>query len=308
MAVRGANLSSNGYQSTVQANAVKPDRLPGKLPGKLYVVATPIGNLADISERALSILRTVDYIAAEDTRHTGHLLRHFGIATPLLSCHQYNEHERVPKLLRDLHQGKSIALVSDAGTPLLSDPGFTLLRALHNQGLQAVPIPGPSSVTAALSVAGLATDRFTFEGFLPAKAGARQARLQALKQHPYTLVFLESSHRIEASLTAMCAVLGEQRLACVARELTKHYEEIQQAPLSVLVGWLQKHPERVRGEFVIVVAADQLDSDPVSQEAQRILQLLLPELPLKRAVALTATISGAPKNPLYTLALTWQND
>ena len=302
------NLSSDDQPITTQHVDALPDGSPSVLPGVLYVVATPIGNLADISERALNVLRTVDYIAAEDTRHTAQLLRHFGIAAPLLSCHEHNERERIPKLLRDLRTGKSIALVSDAGTPLLSDPGFPLLRALHAEGLRAVPIPGASSVTAALSVAGLATDRFDFEGFLPAKTGARQVRLQTLKHSPYTLVLLESSHRVQASLEDMSLILGEQRPAFLGRELTKQFEEIRQAPLQALAEWMRAHPERQRGEFVIVVAGAEPDPDPIDETARHVLRLLLAELPLKRAVALAAEISGAPKNALYTLALTWQND
>ena len=277
-------------------------------PGVFYVVATPIGNLADISERALSVLRGVDYIAAEDTRHSAGLLRHFGIATPLVSCHEHNERQRIAKFLHDLRQDKSIALISDAGTPLLSDPGFPIIRALRKAGLQIVPVPGPSCVTATLSVAGLPTDRFAFEGFLPAKASARQARLQALKASPYTLVFLESSHRIRATLQDMRAIFGAQRQACVARELTKRFEETHCASLQELCDWLIRRPERCQGEFVILTATAEPDPDPVSPQARRILQILLAELPLKRAVEITAELSGAPKNALYSLALTWQNN
>jgi 16S rRNA (cytidine1402-2'-O)-methyltransferase len=279
---------------------------PSVQAGVLYVVATPIGNLSDISERALQVLRSVDYIAAEDTRHTARLLRHFGIKTAQISCHEHNERERIPKLLNDLQQGKAIALVSDAGTPLLSDPGFPLLRALRSAGLCAVPVPGPSSVTAALSVAGLATDRFAFEGFLPAKSGARQARLEALKKSPYTLVLLESSHRIQATIADLVTIFGDQREACIARELTKQFEEVRTGTLAVLSRALCENPESQRGEFVIVVAAAELD--PLDDEARRVLYLLLEELPLKRAVIMAAKISHVPKNTLYALALEWQNN
>ena len=277
-------------------------------PGVFYVVATPIGNLADLSERALRILKSVDYIAAEDTRHSAGLLQYFGISTPMISCHDHNERQRISKFLSDLRQGKSIALISDAGTPLLSDPGFPIVRALREAGLRVLPVPGPSSITAALSVAGLPTDRFAFEGFLPAKVMARQARLQALRTSTYTLVFLESSHRIQPALQDMQAILGAQRPACVARELTKRYEEIFTAPLQEINGWLSERPERRKGEFVILVAAAEPDSDPVPPDTRRILKILLAELPLKRAVAITNELSGAPKNALYNLALAWQDD
>lgn len=271
----------------------------------LYIVATPIGNLADISERAVHILRDVAYIAAEDTRHTARLLRHLGISTRLVSCHEHNERQRADKFLHDLRAGQSIALVSDAGTPLISDPGFVTVRAVRAEGLPVVPIPGASSVITALSVAGLPTDRFAFEGFLPNKITARENRLRELQTSPYTLIILESSHRIQASIAAMGDIFGAERLACIARELTKRFEEVHTARLADLQTWLQEYPERCKGEFVVLVNAAIPDAS-VSAQTQTTLELLLQELPLKQAVSLAAKITQTPKNTLYQLALQWQ--
>ncbi|MEZ5582432.1 MAG: 16S rRNA (cytidine(1402)-2'-O)-methyltransferase [Candidatus Competibacteraceae bacterium] len=228
-------------------------------PGVLYVVATPIGNLGDISARALQVLREVAWIAAEDTRHSKRLLHHFGIHTPLVSLHDHNEQARIPQLLADLQAGKAIALIADAGTPLISDPGFPLLRQIRVQGLKATPIPGPSSLTAALSVAGLPTDRFAFEGFLPAKPQARRNYLSTLLREPRTLVFFESSHRIQATLTDMRAVFGTKRQAVLARELTKQFEQVHHGTLDILCDWLDGDTHRCRGEFVIVMEGATID-------------------------------------------------
>lgn len=276
-------------------------------PGILYVVATPIGNLADISQRALDILRTVTYIAAEDTRHSKSLLMHYGIDTPLLSLHEHNEHSRTPKLLADLQAGKAIALISDAGTPLISDPGFPLLRSIRAQGLNAVAIPGPSSVLAALSIAGLPTDRFFFEGFLPNRREARQKRLLALKNFDCTMIFFEAGRRIRDTLEDMTAILGADRPAFIARELTKAFEESCSAPLTELSRWLCANSNRLRGEFVIVVqGAEQQHSTAVTLQTDRLLAALLQELPLKQAVAVAASITGERKNGLYEQALSLQ--
>jgi len=269
-------------------------------PGVLYVVATPIGNLDDIGARALAVLRGVDRILAEDTRHSARLLQHHGIRNKLLSLHEHNERQRVPQLLDELAGGHALALISDAGTPLISDPGFPLLRELHQRGLRAVPVPGPCSPIAALSVAGLPTDRFAFEGFLPAKGGVREARLRVLADYPHTLVFLEASHRIHATLQAMVTVFGADRRATVARELTKVYEQV----LSAGIGELADHfadPARCRGEFVVVVAGAEAGEDLA--EARRLLAALLEELPAGRAAALVAKLTGVAKNRLYRLAL-----
>ncbi len=274
--------------------------------GALYVVATPIGNLEDISARALRILREVDCIAAEDTRHTGHLLRHFGIETPLLSLHEHNERARLDSIVARLREGATVALVSDAGTPLISDPGFPLVRELRRHGLPVIPVPGPSSILAALSVAGLPTDRFVFEGFLPAKTTARCERLRTLAADERTLVFLEASHRIAETLTDMAAVFGGERPAVVARELTKRFEEVQGSPLGELVAWLEAVPNRSKGEFVVLVQGAVVASEADTPENRRLLFALLAELPLSRAVVVAAKLSGLRKKPLYDLALVLQ--
>lgn len=272
--------------------------------GALYVVATPIGNLEDISARALRILREVNCIAAEDTRHTGQLLRHFGIETPLLSLHEHNERERLATLITRLREGQTLALVSDAGTPLISDPGFALVRELRRQGLQVIPVPGASSLLAALSVAGLPTDRFAFEGFLPARSAARQERLRALAREERTLVFFEASHRIAETLADLAAVFGGERPAVIARELTKRFEEIQGATLSELTVWLAADPKRQKGEFVLVTQGAPAATETDTLETRRLLTALLAELPTSRAVAVAAKVTGLRKKPLYELALT----
>ena len=272
--------------------------------GALYVVATPIGNLEDISARALRILREVNCIAAEDTRHTGQLLRHFGIETPLLSLHEHNERERLATLITRLREGQALALVSDAGTPLISDPGFALVRELRRQGLKVIPVPGASSLLAALSVAGLPTDRFAFEGFLPARSAARQERLRALAREERTLVFFEASHRIAETLADLAAVFGGERPAVIARELTKRFEEIQGATLSELTVWLAADPKRQKGEFVLVTQGAPAATETDTLETRRLLTALLAELPTSRAVAVAAKVTGLRKKPLYELALT----
>lgn len=271
--------------------------------GALYVVATPIGNLEDISARALRVLREVDAIAAEDTRHTGQLLAHFAIATPLFSLHEHNECARLESVVARLRAGQALALVSDAGTPLISDPGFPLVRELRRQGLPVIPVPGPSSVLAALSVAGLPTDRFVFEGFLPAKSHARRERLRELASEPRTLVFLEASHRIAETLADLAAELGAARPAVLARELTKRFEEIQGAPLAELAAWLVAEPQRQKGEFVLVVQGAAAVDETDTPETRHLLTALLAELPMGRAVALAAQVTGLKRKALYELAL-----
>ena len=272
--------------------------------GALYVVATPIGNLEDISARALRVLREVDCIAAEDTRHTGRLLRHFDIDKPLFSLHEHNERGRLEQIVARLRKGQSVALVSDAGTPLISDPGFPLVRELRRQGLPVIPIPGPSSLLAALSVAGLPTDRFVFEGFLPAKTAARRERLRALAREERTLVFFEASHRIAETLADLAAEFGGERPAVIARELTKRFEEIQGAPIGDLVMWLEVDVNRQRGEFVLVVQGAVAASEADTPENRRLLAALLSELPVSRAVVAAAKLTGLRKKPLYDVALT----
>lgn len=269
-------------------------------PGTLYVVATPIGNLGDITARALEVLRGVDRIAAEDTRHTAKLLSHFGISTPQLSLHEHNEIERAAELVAALKAGRSIALVSDAGTPLISDPGYRLVREARAAGLRVSPVPGASALVAALSVSGLPTDRFVFEGFLPAKSAARRARLEALSGEPRTLVFYESPHRIRRSLADLRDCLGGRREAVLARELTKTYESVVGGRLEELCRRMEDRALETRGELVVIVAgAPEPASAELDPEAERILAVLAAELPVKQAARLGAAILGKPKNELY---------
>ncbi|MBU6421954.1 MAG: 16S rRNA (cytidine(1402)-2'-O)-methyltransferase [Gammaproteobacteria bacterium] len=272
--------------------------------GVLYVVATPIGNLEDLSPRACRILAEVQLIAAEDTRHTGSLLAHFGIRTPLLSLHEHNEARRTSRLVERLQAGESVALVSDAGTPLISDPGFDLVRAACAAGVTVTPIPGPSALIAALSVSGLPTDRFVFEGFLPAKSAARRARLETLATDTRTLVFYEAVHRLKDSLADMAQVFGEERAAVVARELTKLHETLSRGTLAGLVAAFDKNNDELKGEVVVLVAgAPAAQSGAANIEAERLLRILLEELPVKQAASLAARISGGKKNQLYAKAI-----
>jgi 16S rRNA (cytidine1402-2'-O)-methyltransferase len=272
--------------------------------GALYVVATPIGNLQDLSPRAQAILREVTLIIAEDTRHSRHLLTHFGIITPLQSLHEHNEHHITPFLLQRLQAGDNLALISDAGTPLISDPGHYLLKMAHSQSIVIVPIPGPSAIISALSVAGFPADRFVFEGFLPAKATARQQQLTNLAAEPRTLVFYEAPHRIVDCIGDMKQILGEQRPAAVIKELTKRFETIYRSTLAELFHWLEAQPERQKGEFVIVVqGAPPLDNKALDLNTQRIFNLLRQDLSLKQAAHLTSEITGISKNILYNFGL-----
>lgn len=274
-------------------------------PGSLYVVATPIGNLDDISARALRILREVALIAAEDTRHSARLLQHFGIQTPLAACHEHNERDQGGRFLARLQAGEDVALISDAGTPLISDPGYHLVRQARAAGFAVVPVPGACALIAALSAAGLPSDRFIFEGFLPAKAAGRRARLEQVREEPRTLIFYEAPHRILECLQDMREVFGDDRPALLARELTKTFETLQGLPLAELCEWVAADSNQQRGECVVLVAGWQAPEgeEAVSAEALRVLDLLLSEMPLKRAAALAAEITGVRKNVLYQVAL-----
>ena len=273
--------------------------------GTLYVVATPIGNLDDISARALKVLRDVALIAAEDTRHSIRLLQHFGITTPLAACHEHNERDEGGRFLARLQAGDDVALISDAGTPLISDPGYHLVRQVRAAGIAVVPVPGPCALIAALSAAGLPSDRFIFEGFLPAKAVGRRARLEAVKEEPRTLIFYEAPHRILECLQDMELVFGGERMALLARELTKTFETLNGLPLAELRAWVASDSNQQRGECVVLVAGWQAPEgeDAVSAETLRVLDLLLKEMPLKRAAAVAAEITGVRKNLLYQVAL-----
>lgn len=274
----------------------------------LYIVATPIGNLDDMSARAVRVLLSVDLIVAEDTRTSRKLLMHYGIATPLSALHEHNEREQVPKLIERIRAGKSIAVISDAGTPLVSDPGFHLVRAAHAAGIAVVPIPGACAAIAALSAAGLPSDRFAFEGFPPAKSAARRASFARLATESRTLIFYESPHRIVDSLADMAAEFGVERDAVVARELTKKFETLRAAPLGVLADWVARPETQRQGEFVVLVhGAEERVVAGKDTEAERVLSVLSAELPTRQAVDLAVKITGAERNRLYRLALKQKN-
>jgi 16S rRNA (cytidine1402-2'-O)-methyltransferase len=275
----------------------------GNLRGRLDVVATPIGNLGDLSPRAREVLAAADVIAAEDTRHTGALLQAIGVARPLVSLHAHNEAQRVPELLARLEAGESVALVADAGTPLVSDPGFELVRRAARAGIDVRAVPGPSAVTAALAVAGLPTERFCFEGFLPARAGERRTRLAALADEPRTLVFFEAPHRVEECVADLAAAFGDEREAVVARELTKMHETIYRGTLAQLAALARGEANFARGEITIVVQG----APPASARAdahflERAVALLVKELPPGKAAALAAKLTGARRSEAYAIA------
>lgn len=272
----------------------------------LYVVPTPIGNLGDITQRALEVLNSVDLVAAEDTRHTGLLLQHFAINARMFALHDHNEQQKADLLVQKLLQGQSIALVSDAGTPLINDPGYHLVRRCREEGIRVVPLPGACAAIAALSAAGIASDRFCYEGFLPAKTKGRKDVLQSLLEEPRTLIFYESTHRLLESLQDMVSVFGPQRYVVLARELTKTWESIHGAPVGELLAWVQEEETRRRGEMVLVVEGHKADDSELPAEALRTLRLLQAELPLKKAAALAAEIHGVKKNALYRHALEQQ--
>jgi len=267
------------------------------------VVATPIGNLDDLSPRALLTLNEVSLIAAEDTRHSSKLLRHFGILTPVTAFHEHNEREKAAELVELLINGKSIALISDAGTPLVSDPGYRLVRAAHAAGIRVVPLPGACAAIAALSASGLPSDRFAFEGFPPVKSAARRAWYEALASEPRTLIVYESPHRIVESLQDMVAVFGATREAVYARELTKQFETVRHANLGEIARWVQEDANQQRGEVVVLIHGAVPVEAENSEDAVRILRILIKELPVSQAAALAAEITGQKKNQLYNLAL-----
>ncbi|WP_147653477.1 16S rRNA (cytidine(1402)-2'-O)-methyltransferase [Vulcaniibacterium gelatinicum] len=268
-------------------------------PGTLYVVATPIGNLGDLSPRALDTLRGVDAVCAEDTRHTRQLLAHFGLERPLLALHEHNEAALAEQIVARLRAGESLALVSDAGTPLVSDPGFRLVRAARAAGVRVSPVPGPCAFVAALSVAGLPSDRFVFEGFLPAKPRARRERLAQLAHEPRTLLFYESAHRIEDTLADMAAAFGQARPAVLARELTKLFETVLDGPLQALLDRVRADPDQRRGEFVLLVQGAEETAEAKVAEGRRLYAKLCEHLPPSTAARLAAELSGAPRKALY---------
>ncbi|TRN23841.1 16S rRNA (cytidine(1402)-2'-O)-methyltransferase [Vibrio furnissii] len=277
--------------------------LPAEVP-TLYIVPTPIGNLGDITQRALDVLSSVDVIAAEDTRHSGKLLSHFNIQTKTFALHDHNEQQKAQVLVEKLLSGQSIALVSDAGTPLISDPGYHLVTQCRQAGVKVVPLPGACAVITALSASGLPSDRFSFEGFLPAKSKGRKDKFMEIAKVERTCIFYESPHRITESLQDMLAILGPEREVVLARELTKTFETIQGMPLGELIEWIDADENRKRGEMVLLIHGYRDSAeDTLPEEALRTLGILTQELPLKKAAAMTAEIYNLKKNALYKWGL-----
>ncbi|ARU30476.1 16S rRNA (cytidine(1402)-2'-O)-methyltransferase [Sulfuriferula sp. AH1] len=278
-------------------------------PGSLYVVATPIGNLGDITQRALEVLKSVDLVAAEDTRHSGQLLSRLGIAAKFVALHEHNELQASPRLIADLQSGKNVAIITDAGTPAISDPGTLLVAAAHEAGIRVVPVPGASAVICALSAAGIVAPHWLFYGFLPAKASHRRTALQTLAALPYALIFYEAPHRITECVEDLAAVLGGERRITFARELTKLFEAIHNLPLAKAGAWLAADPNRQKGEFVLIVeGASVAASDEDQRQLRDTLTILLEELPLKQAAHIAARLTGIKKNTCYKLALDMRDD
>lgn len=276
--------------------------------GILYIVATPIGNLQDITLRALEVLAQVDLIAAEDTRHSGLLLGHYGIKKPFFALHDHNEQQKTDSLVEKLQQGMNIALISDAGTPLISDPGFHLVRKCRQAGIRVVPLPGACAAIAALCVSGIASDRFCFEGFLPAKSKARQDKLHSLVEEERTLIFYESTHRIMETLADVENILGAERYVVLAREITKTWETVSGASVANLRYWLAEDPNRTKGEMVLIIEGyRETKTEIFSPQAIKALELIAQELPLKKAASIVAQLYGYKKNVLYQFGLEYFN-
>jgi len=272
--------------------------------GSLYIVATPIGNLGDMVPRAITILQSVNIVVAEDTRHSKKLLQHFDIGTPLVTFHDHSSIKEAESIIKRLESGDSVALISDAGTPLISDPGYQLVTLAHQRGIPVVPIPGSCAATAALSASGLATDRFWFEGFLPAKPNARKQRLTELFTLQATLIFYEAPHRIVELFRDLSEVFGSDRRCCMARELTKQFETIRTGTIAEIKQFIESDSNQQRGEFVVLVAAqDKHIAKELDDESERVLDILLEELSVKQASALAAKITGKSKRALYDAAL-----
>lgn len=289
---------------TIRTQDIRPDDADRRLGGTLYVVATPIGNLGDMVPRAIETLQTVDLIAAEDTRHSARLLAHFDIKTQCVAYHDHSDNDRTQSLVNRLLAGDSIALISDAGTPLVSDPGYRLVRGARQAGIRVVPIPGACAMVAALSAAGLASDRFAFEGFLPAKQVGRLSALQAVADDTRTLIFYEAPHRIVETLEDMCQVFGDAREIVMAREITKTFETIYGDAAKNLCEWVKADSNQQRGEIVLIVqGAPKREEQGITAEQERIMRVLLDELPVKQAAAIGAKITGLKKNYLYQWAL-----
>jgi len=279
--------------------------------GVLYVVATPIGNLGDITQRAIAILSSVDKVCAEDTRNTRKLLTHLGLKKNLVALHDHNERQKIESIAEWLAAGENLALVSDAGTPLISDPGYHLVKALREMDYHIVPIPGASAIITALSVAGLATDKFSFEGFLPAKEAGRKQALLLNSESAYTQVYYESSHRIVHSVATMLDVFGAKKKVVLARELTKLYEQFFHGTLAELHQWLLEDTMHQKGEFVIMLAATEkkdTESDNFESSTEQLLSVLVEELPVKQAAKIAAKLTGKAKNMLYKQAMALQKN
>lgn len=276
--------------------------------GNLYVVATPIGNLDDISQRAVTVLSQADWIAAEDTRHTGKLLQHLGISGRMIALHDHNEKQRAASLIEKCLAGQTIALVSDAGTPLISDPGYSLVKQCRDAGVNVIPVPGPCALITALCAAGLPTDKFHFIGFLAPKSQQRQNQLTAVPDNVGTVICYETARRIKDTLQDIISVYGSERELVLAKELTKTFEAFVSGHAQHIIHWLEEDPLRCQGEMVLMIApAIKIESD-ISDVAQKTLKLLLAELPVKKAAALTAEIHNEKKNALYKLALEWAGE
>ena len=275
-------------------------------PATLYVVATPIGNLADLSSRAITVLQQVDLIAAEDTRHSKYLLTQFAIDTPTVSLHEHNEQQRSEMLLKRLQQGQSIALISDAGTPLISDPGYRFVSLLKQHQITVVPVPGSCALITALSASGLPSLRFSFEGFLPAKQAQRRQTLDALQSEQRTMIFYESPRRLKDSLADMADIFGSGRLACLARELTKLHETIETRTLEELLSWVEADENQQKGECVVLVAGNNAVQSAEEQEIDRVLSILIKQLPVKQAATIAAELLNIKKNAAYDRALKLQ--
>ena len=288
------------FASATIVDAVTRQHYPA---GTLYVVGTPIGNVADITLRALHLLSLADAIACEDTRNTSQLLSRYGISKPLIAAHQHNEREVAEKILQRLQAGERIALVSDAGTPGVSDPGAKIVDAIKQAGLPVSPLPGASAAISALSASGLIHDRFYFVGFLPAKAGQRDSTLRSFIHTEATLIFYEAPHRIVDSVQALLDVFGPDRQIVLAREVTKLFEEIQRCPLKEAPAWLKSDAHREKGEYVILLEAAAESASDQDLEARRVLGILLEECSVKQAAALAAQLTGLKKNALYQMAL-----
>ena len=296
------NIGLFNYKRALMAELTQ-DTPSNNQQGILYVVATPIGNLDDISKRVVHTLASVSKIAAEDTRKTKVLLSHLNLDTPCFSFHEHNERQKLDWLVQQLQMGDSIALVSDAGTPLISDPGYPLVRELRNRNMKVIAIPGPCALITALSVSGLATDRFTFEGFFPSKVGARKKKIKELANKRATQVFYESSHRIKDCLADLMEVLGEERQVVIARELTKTFETLLSGTTKELVTILESDPNQTRGEFVVIIEGNKQKQSELPTEAKRLAIALAKELPGKKAAKIVSETFDCKKNQLYDFIL-----